>query len=159
MIDHVTAVREAKRLLEVTGMYGGKPVLLVGADDDRRLTMQALAQSTSATTINLNVALTQALIDAAGTRIDLGLVIAAMEPASQFLLLDRIQVLMLPQLRSNTVDILCRVARRRAVCVSWPGRLEHGRLYYADPDHPECLDEDAARALVLDLSTNDGKSR
>ena len=69
------------------------------------------------------------------------------------------QILMLPQLRTNATDVLCRVARRRAVCASWPGRLDHGRLRYAVPDHPECLDEDAARALVVDLSTNEGTYR
>ena len=156
MIDYALAARDATRLLDATGMYGGKPILLVGSDEDRRLTMEALAESISATPINLNVTLAQALIDAAETRIDLGAVIAAMEPTSPVLLLDRIQILMLPQLKTNATDVLCRVARRRAVCASWPGRIEHGRLRYADPDHPECLDEDAARALVLDLSNNEG---
>lgn len=156
MIDHALAARSATRLLDATGMHGGKPVLLVGSDEDRRLTMEALAESASINPINLNVTLAQALIDAAGTRVDLGAVIAAMEPTFPVLLLDRIQILMLPQLRTNATDVLCRVARRRAVCASWPGRLEHGRLRYADPDHPECLDEDAARALVLDLSINEG---
>ena len=152
MIDHALAARDAKRLLDATGISGGKPVLIVGSDDDRRVAMAALAESSGAKPINLNIELAQALIDAAGTRVDLGAVIAAMEPSSSVLLLDRIQLLMLPQLRTNVIDVLCRVARRRAVCASWPGRLDHRRLRYADPDHHECLDEDASRALVLDLS-------
>ncbi|MGI4748862.1 MAG: BREX-3 system P-loop-containing protein BrxF [Janthinobacterium lividum] len=159
MIDYALAAHNATRLLDATGMYGGKPILLVGNDEDRRLTMKAFAESNSATPINLNVTLAQALIDAAETRVDLGAVIAAMEPTSPVLLLDRIQILMLPQLRTNAIDVLCRVSRRRAVCASWPGRLEVGRLRYADPDHPERLDEDATRALVLDLSINEGTRR
>lgn len=159
MIDHRTAARNAKRLLDATGMSGGKPVLLVGDDYDRRLTIEALAELVGVMPVNLNVALAQALIDAAGTRADIGAIVAAMEQAAPILLLDRIQILMLPQLRTNATDVLCRVARRRAVCASWPGRLDHGRLRYADPDHPECLDEDATRALVLDLSTNEGTYR
>ncbi|WP_298814680.1 BREX-3 system P-loop-containing protein BrxF [uncultured Sphingomonas sp.] len=159
MIDHRSAARDAKRLLDATGMSGGKPVLLVGDDDDRRVTLEALSELVGVLPINLNVALAQALIDAAGTRADVGAIIAAMQPASPFLLLDRIQILLLPQLRTNATDVLCRVARRRAVCASWPGRLDQGRLRYADPDHPECLDEDATRALVLDLSTNEGTYR
>jgi len=123
MIDHALVAGDAMRLLDATGMYGGKPVLLVGKDEDQRLTMAALAESASATPINLNVTLAQALIDAAGTRVDLGAVIAAMEPTFPILLLDRIQLLMLPQLRTNAIDVLCRVARRRAVCASWPGQL------------------------------------
>ena len=159
MIDHRAAARDAKRLLDATGMSGGKPVLLVGDEHDRRLVLDALSELVGATTTNLNLALAQALLDAAGTRMDVSTVIAAMEPAASILLLDRIQILMLPQLRANATDVLCRVARRRVVCASWPGRLDQGRLRYANPDHPECLDEDASRALVLDLSTNEGTIR
>lgn len=156
MIDHKAAARNAKRLLEATGMTGGKPVLLVGDNEDRRFTLEALSELIGVPPINLNIALAQSLIDAAGTRADVGAIVAAMQPTSPILLLDRIQILMLPQLRNNATDVLCRVARRRAVCASWPGRLDRNRLRYADPDHPECLDEDAARALVIDLSTNEG---
>jgi len=159
MIDHRTAAQDAKRLLDATGMTGGKPVLLVGEEHDRHLALDALSQLVGVTPINLNAVLAEALIEAAGTRVDVGTIIAAMEPAASVLLLNRIQILMLPQLRTNAIDVLCRVARRRAVCASWPGRLDHGRLRYADPDHPECLDEDASRALVLDLSTNEGTIR
>jgi len=159
MIDHHEAARDAKCLLDATGLSGGKPVLLVGDDEDRRVTLEALSELVGVLPINLNVALAQALIEAAGTRADVSAMIAAMEPASPILLLDRIQILMLPQLRTNVTDVLCRVARRRAVCASWPGRLDHGRLRYADPNHPECLDEDASRALILNLSINESTYR
>ena len=159
MINHRAVARDAKRLLDATGMSGAKPVLLVGGEDDRRMTLEALSELAGAAPINLNIALAQALLDATGTRVDVSTIIAAMEPAASILLLNRIQILMLPQLRTNATDVLCRVARRRAVCVSWPGRLDNGRLRYADPDHPECLDEDASRALVLDLSTSEGTHR
>lgn len=159
MIDHRAAARDAKRLLDATGMSGGKPVLLVGDNDDRRVTLEALSELVGMLPINLSIALPQALIETVGTQADLGAIIAAMEPASPLLLLDRIQILMLPQLRTNATDVLCRVARRRAVCASWPGGLKQGRLRYADSDHPECLDDDATRALVLDLSTTEGTYR
>lgn len=159
MIDHHAAARDAKRLLEATGMSGGKPVLLVGDEHNRLLVLDALSELVGFTPTNLNLALAQAMLDAAGARMDVSAIISAMDPAAPILLLDRIQILMLPQLRTNATDVLCRVARRRAVCASWPGRLDYGRLRYADPDHPECLDEDASRALVLDLSNNEGTIR
>lgn len=159
MIDHRNEARDAKRLLEATGLTGGKPVLIVGVDDDRRLTMEALSELVGATPVNLSLTLAQALIDASGTRADVAAIIAAIEPASPILLLDRIQILMLPQLGISATDVLCRVARRRAVCASWPGRLENGRLRYSNPNHPECFDEDAARALVIDLTTNESQDR
>ncbi len=151
MIDYRAAARDAKRLLDATSMSGGKPVLLVGGENDRRMALEALSELVGAAPINLNLALAQALIDATGGRVDVGAIIAEMEPESSILLLDRIHILMLPQLRTNAIDVLSRVARRRAVCASWPGRLDHGRLRYADPDHPECLNDDASRTFVVDL--------
>ena len=159
MIDHAAAARDAVRQLGATGLAGGKPVLLVGDEGDRGATLAAIAPLTGVTPINLNVELAQVLIDAAGTRVDPAVVIAEIYPGASALLLDRIQILMLPQLRINALDVLTRVARRRPICASWPGRIENGHLRYADHNHPECLDEDANRASVIDLTTNEGKDQ
>lgn len=156
MVNHAAVARDATRLSGAEGASGGKPVLLLGNAEDRRLTLAALANTCGSPTVNLNIELAQLLMEVAGSRIDVVTAIAAMEPSSPVLLLDRIQILMLPQLRTNATDILCRVARRRRVFASWPGRLDQGRLRYADLDHPEYVDDDASRALVLDLSNNEG---
>lgn len=155
MIDYALIARSAMRLLDATGMSGGKPVLLVGEEADRRSTMDAMLAQSNAAPINLNAELSQRLVDSLAPFVDIPAVINVLVPSSTILLLDRIQVLMLPQLQLNALDILCRVARRRTVCASWPGRLDRGRLRYADRDHPEFLDEDASRALVLDVSTSE----
>lgn len=159
MIDHRSAALDAMRLSEAIGMTGGKPVLLVGNEDDRRATLQALEAITGSALVNLNVELAQALIDAAGSRLDPASVIVEINAIATPLLLDRIHILMLPQLQINVLDVLTRVSRRRRLYVSWPGRLEHGRLRYANQNHPEYLDEDASRTLVLDLSINESTNR
>lgn len=159
MIDHAMAAIEARRMLDAAGAASGKPILLVGDETDRSATLAAISADTSAMPLNLGIELSQTLIDAAGARLDLSTAIAGMRPSDPVLLLDRIQILMHPQLNVSAVDTLVRVARRRPVCASWPGRCADGRLRYADPDHPECLDEDASRALILDLSTNESTYR
>lgn len=159
MIDHAMAAAAARHLLEAAGTAGGKPVLIVGDDADRSSTIAAMSDDMSATPVNLGVELSQVLIDAGGARIDLSAVIAGMRHDDPFLLLDRIQILMLPQLKVNALDTLVRVARRRPVCASWPGRLNRGRLRYADPNHPEWLDQDASPALILDLALHEGQHR
>ena len=159
MIDHAAAAQDALRMLGASGMVGGKPVVMVGDVGDRDATMAALSNAIGATAINVNVALAPLYIEGAETRFDPAAALAALTPDMSLLLLDRIQILMLPQLKLNAIDVLTRVARRRPVCVSWPGRVENGRLRYADHNHPECLDEDASRALVLDLSINKGMER
>lgn len=159
MIDPAAAAATVMQLLEANGKSGGKPVLLVGSEQDRRSTIEVLATLSNTSSINLNIDLVQAMIDASDGRLDIISTISALEPSSPVLLLDRIQILMLPQFMVKATDVLCRVARRRSVCASWPGRLDRGRLRYADPNHPEFLDEDASRALVIDLSIKEGTNQ
>lgn len=154
-VDHEASAQTVVRLLRNPGLASGKPVLLVGDEVDRRATIAALRSLLHTEAINVNVTLAEALIDSE-QRVDPSAIIAGLSPGDGPLILDRIQILMLPQLRFNAVDVLCRVARRRPTCVSWPGCLDGGRLRYAHPDHPECLDEDVSRVTVVDLSTNEG---
>ena len=147
------------RMIDSSGMVGGKPVLLVGDDGARDATMAALSAATGIEPINVNIELTRLYLDGTETRADPAAALAALTSGMSPLLLDRIHILMLPQLRLHAIDVLTRLARRRPVCVSWPGRIENGRLRYADHNHPEYLDEDASRALVLDLSINKGMER
>lgn len=155
MFDPAAAAATVKQLLDATGVSGGKPVLLIGSEQNRSSTINALAALLNTSSINLNIDLVQPLIDASDTRVDIISTVSALEPSAPVLLLDRIQILMLPQFMVKATDVLSRVARRRSVCASWPGRLDRGRLRYADPNHPEFLDEDASRALVIDLSINE----
>lgn len=159
MIDPAAAAATVMQLLEANGKSGGKPILLVGSEQDRNSTLEVLATLSNTSPINLNIDLVQAIVDASDARVDIISTISAIEPFSPVLLLDRIQILMLPQFMVKATDVLCRVARRRSVCVSWPGRVDRGRLRYADPNHPEFLDEDASRALVIDLSINEGANQ
>lgn len=152
MIDYGVAAAQATYFLQNRALTGGKPIILVGAEADRRATLTAISADASLNPLNLGIELSQALIEAGGTRRDLSTVIAEMQPADPILLLDRIQILMLPQLNVNALDVLVRVARRRPVCASWPGWLVNGRLRYANPDHPEYIDDDGARALLVHTS-------
>ncbi len=155
MIDPAAAAATVKQLLDASAVSGGKPVLLIGSEQDRSSTIEALAALLNTSSINLNIDLVQTILGASDARVDIVSAVSALEPSAPVLLLNRIQILMLPHFLAKATDVLSRVARRRLVCASWPGRLERGRLRYADPNHPEFLDEDASRALVIDLSINE----
>lgn len=155
LFDPNVAAEMAIRLLDNEGFTRGKPVVIVGGEIERTDTFAALAGFLNTDPVNLNLELAQALIES-GQSHDLAGMIVDIMPGSKCLLLERVQLVMHPQLRVNAVDVICRVARRRPVCVSWPGRLEVGRLKYANQDHPEYLDEDSARVLLIDISTNEG---
>jgi len=156
VIDIAAAARQVIRLIDANGVTMRKAVILVGAEPDRDAVFAATAAQTAAIVHNVGLELSDAMIASANTRVDAATIIADLAPGDGLLLLDRIHILMLPALHVDVIDTLNRVARRRPVCVSWPGRFEQGRLRYADQNHPECLDEDASRALVHDLSNNEG---
>lgn len=156
MIDIAAAARHVIRLIDANGITTRKAVILVGTEPDRDAVLAETAAITRSTVHNVGVELTDALIASANPRMDVAAAMADIAPGDGLLLLDRIHILMLPGLHVDVIDTLNRVARRRPVCVSWPGRLEHGRLRYANQNHPECLDEDASRALVHDLSNHEG---
>ena len=158
IVDYKIAARSARYLLDDIGFSKGRPVLVIGNSAARDGVLDALSTDLGVQPVSLNIALADALSESE-QKADLPMTIAGFMPGAGPLLLDRIRLLMLPQLRVNAVDVLCRVARRRPVCVSWPGRLESGRLKYAHPDHPECLDEDVSRVAVIDLSINEGPER
>ena len=158
MIDHAQAAHDVARLLSLNALSAGKPVFLNGSEFDRLAALQLVGAKFGGTAINLNLELAQLLMEETSLRPDLSNMIASLQPDSSILLLDRVHVLMLPQLRVNPIDLLCRVARRRLTCVSWPGLLEGGRLRYANRNHPEYFDEDSSRVLVVDL-TNESSDR
>lgn len=53
-------------------------------------------------------------------------------------LIDNIELLFLPELEQDPLQLLKDLARNRVLCVAWPGRLEANEsLAYAEVGHPE----------------------
>jgi hypothetical protein len=145
----------AMRVLADNGLSAGKPVVIAGDERARNSVLDLLAHDLNTTPVNLNIALTEAMMES-DQKPDLADIIAGIDPGGGPMLIDRLHVLMLPQLQVSAVGVLCRISRRRPLCVSWPGHLQDGRLKYAHVDHPEFLDEDASRVVVIDLMTSEG---
>lgn len=53
------------------------------------------------------------------------------------LLLGKIELLFDRSLRLDPLDLLKQLARARRVVAVWPGKLQDGRLVYAEMGHPE----------------------
>ena len=53
-------------------------------------------------------------------------------------LVDNIEVLFLPELRQEPLQLLHELARNRTLCVAWPGKVDpDGSLVYAEVGHAE----------------------
>ncbi|MET4666285.1 BREX-3 system P-loop-containing protein BrxF [Sphingomonas sp. PvP056] len=70
--------------------------------------------------------------------------------------LTRIEGLFSPAVPLNAVDALVRMSRQNPICAVWPGRVDYNRLRYAQLGHPECVNEDASRAVIIDLTKENG---
>ncbi len=61
------------------------------------------------------------------------------------LILEDIELLFLPSLEVDVPALMGSLARNRILCIVWPGRIEAGKLIYADPSHPEYKSYDFAK--------------
>lgn len=133
-----------------------KPILIIGGDAEKRTTLlDRISIRTGCATVNLGIKLPEAILqhDEAWTPLRTPVILASLvSKNASVALFDHIEVLFLPSLKNNVIDLLTQLARRTPVCVSWPGEMAAGRLRYANRDHPECLDEDPSRAIVIDIT-------
>lgn len=56
---------------------------------------------------------------------------------SPIVVLDNLEILFEKRLKQNPLRLLQGISRNRLVLASWGGRIEEGKLIYAEPDHPE----------------------
>lgn len=161
MIDEYLVQVACDRVIETIEAMGrgiSKPVFLTGSDPTTRTrVLGAAAVKLGKQPINLGMSVSSAILvsEQAEARRMNTLLDGIIPPDASVAFLDRIAVLFAPSLQCNALDVLAQAARRRTICASWPGRVENGRLRYADYGHPECLDEDANRALVIDITQSE----
>lgn len=51
--------------------------------------------------------------------------------------LTHLEILFTPSFHLDVVGILLNQCRNRKICVSWPGTMLDGKLFYATPERPE----------------------
>jgi len=119
------------RLLLVVGPLGaGKTPLL-----------KALARQHDIPYLNLNLALSQRLLDLSARERPLRVSALLAEIADGqpgfTLILDNIELLFDPALYLNPLASLHSLSRNKTLVVAWNGTLRDGILTYAEPGHPE----------------------
>lgn len=103
--------------------------------------VQKLASLTSARLINVSLELSKLLLEvpiAERTAIILPSLKQLVTPsANQVIMLDKLEILFEPSLKSSPLDLLKAIGRKQVIIVVWPGTVQNGRLIYAEVDHPE----------------------
>ena len=68
------------------------------------------------------------------------------------LVLDNIEILFDQRLKQDPLKLLQLMSRNRAVVAAWNGKIEQGRLIYAEPGHPEYRQYDGKELLFVGMN-------
>ncbi len=133
------------RLLLIVGPTGsGKTRILKG-----------LSRSKDIPYVNLNLALSQRLLDVdhreRPLRVHHFLADVIDEQSADVVILDNIELLFEPTLHQDPLACLQGSSRNKALIVSWGGKYVGSLLTYAEPGHPEYRRYDRPDAVIVAL--------
>ena len=66
--------------------------------------------------------------------------------------LDNIEILFDQRLKQDPLRLLQLMSRNRSVVAAWNGKIEQGRLIYAEPGHPEYRQYDGKELLFVGMN-------
>ena len=123
------------------GLYH-RLVLVVGPPRaGKTKALQAVADSTGAPLVNVNLELSRRMLDLTDRQRPLkvqALLDAVLaEAASDLVLLDNTEMLFDVSLKQDPLRLLQGLSRRRTIAAAWSGSLQDNHILYAVPGHPE----------------------
>lgn len=137
------------------GMYH-RLVLLVGqAGSGKTSALGEVAKALGTEVINVNLVLSRELIELTVRQRTLrlsSLLSALLENGQPTVLLDNLEILFDPELEQDPLRLLKGISRNRTVAASWNGKMESGKLVYAEVGHPEYRRYDLDDALIVDMA-------
>ena len=144
-----------KRSLQAAeGLYH-RLVLLVGeTGSGKTCVLRDVAEEFGSSVINVNLALSNALLELTGKQRSLrlpGIFDQIAGKAQSPVVLDNLEILFDKDLKQDPMRLLQGISRNRAVVVSWNGTMTSGRLLYAETGHPEYRGYDSVDALIVGM--------
>jgi len=137
------------------GLYH-RLVLLVGESGSGKTeVLREFAEEIGTEVININLLLSAELLGLSETQRGLHLPeildkIVDKEPVT--VVLDNIEILFDQRLKQDPLRLLQLMSRNRSVVAAWNGKIEQGRLIYAEPGHPEYRQYDGKELLFVGMN-------
>ena len=130
-----------ERIPQVAALYHRLLLVVAPAGSGKTTALQEVATQLGVKVINLNLELSQALLDLTERQrpLRVGRILdqIAGSAGDAVLLLDNTELLFAPSLKQDPLRSLQQLSRRQTVVASWNGRVEQAYLVHARPDHPE----------------------
>jgi hypothetical protein len=136
------------------GLYH-RLVLLVGeAGIGKTGVLQKIASDFGSSIININLTLSNGLLDQTGKQRSLRLpeiLNQIMNKAQSPVILDNLEILFDKDLKQDPLRLLQGISRNRTVVASWNGAFIGERLIYAERGHAEYRHYDSINALIVSM--------
>jgi len=153
----------ADRVLHAIGQAGALfyrlVVLVAPPGAGKTAALQNVRERIAAPLINVNLELSQHMLDLTGRQraLELPRLLAeiAGESEAEVVLLDNIEILFDVSLKQDPIRLLQNLSRNRTVVVAMGGVIDGENLAYATPDHPEYKRYSLRDFLVVNLEADE----
>jgi len=142
-------------LLVAEGLYYSLVLLVGEAGSGKTKVLRELAAEIGTEVININLLLSAELLGLSEKKRMLYLpeILDKIVDKEQVLLvLDNIEILFDQRLKQDPLKLLQLMSRNRSVVAAWNGKIEQGRLIYAEPGHPEYRQYDGKELLFVGMN-------
>ena len=130
-----------RRLEQVAGLYYRLTLVVAPRGTGKTVALQEVATRTGTLVINVNLALSQRMLDLTerqrSLRVPRLLEEITGQTASELIVLDNLEILFDVALKLDPLRLLQGLARHRTVVAAWNGSIEGDHMTYAVPGHPE----------------------
>lgn len=135
-----------QRIEQATGLYNRLVILQGPAGSKKTATLRAVHEITSASLINVNLELSEKMLELTNQdrMLELPLLLENVVrknimdcSRSDLILLDNIELLFDVHIKHDPVRLLKDLSRNRIVVATWSGLMDSEYLIYAAPENPE----------------------
>ncbi len=157
MIEAATKLEEA--IQQAPSQYFRLVILAGPPASGKTAALQAVAKTLDCQIVNVNLELSKKMLALTRSKRSqkvaslLKEVIAA--ASGEVVLLDNLEILFDSALDVEPLRILQLASRNRTIVASWNGNFANGTLSYAEPGHPEFLQEKQTEAVVISTAGAD----
>lgn len=151
------AERWALKCIEEASELYYKLVLIIGISGTGKTTLiQRLAKRYETKPINVNLCLSEKLLDLSRKQRQLKLSVAfdqLIDNSSPLVFLDNIEILFDADLKQDPLRLLQGFSRNLTVVATWNGHFKGGQLIYADPSHIEYKSYELKDSLIISMNS------
>ena len=128
-------------------------VLVVGANGSgKTAALQSLSRELGLDILNVNAELSQLLLEMTVKQRALQvpkLLAQITANAGKIVLFDNLELLFDAKLQQNPLQLLQKLSRNKTIVAAWSGKVNNGKLIYAEADHPEHHVYDAKELTII----------